>query len=211
MLFRWPWFPPLEESVEVRAPREKKIKIFTWRACFNGLPTLVNMHWRGLCSNTNCPIYDEEIESLTHSLITYDFALSVWALWQDCPLSLLLETRDFKELAFHFLVNTPQQHLLVFFATSWGIWHNRNLRFHDEGCLSPLQTWELAHRLIDDFHSAIKMDFPPKPSNFMSWSCPPPGMFKVNVDRANSLDVGGSATVGVVIRDTIGRVITFSP
>lgn len=125
------------------------------------------MQLRGLCTNFNCPVCDEEIECLTHSLITCDFALSVWALWQDCPLSLLLETQDFKELAFHFLVNSLQQHLLVFFAISWAIWHNRNLRFHDEGCPLPLQTWEMVQRLVDDFYGAIKMDFPSKPSNSM--------------------------------------------
>ena len=96
----------------------EKVKIFSWRACLNGLPTLVNMHLRGLCANTFCPVCDEEVECLNHCLITCDYALSVWALWQDCPLGLLLETRDFKVLAHHFLVNSPPRHLLFLFAIS---------------------------------------------------------------------------------------------
>ena len=146
----------------------EKVKIFAWRAWLNGLPTLDNMQMRGLCSNYTCSVCDEEVECLTHSLITCDFAFSVWALWQGYPLSLLLETQDFKDLAFHFLANSPLQHLLLFFAISWAIWHNRNLRFHNECCLLPLQTWKMAQRLVDDFHGAIKMDFPPKQLNQMS-------------------------------------------
>ncbi|XP_075633509.1 uncharacterized protein LOC142605970 [Castanea sativa] len=117
----------------------EKFKIFSWRAYLNGLPILVNMQLRGLCTNYTCPVCDEEVECLTHSLITCDFALSVLALWQDCPFSLLLETRDFKDLAFHFLANSPQQHLLLFFAISWANWDNRNLQFHDEGRLRPFK------------------------------------------------------------------------
>ena len=185
----------------------EKVKIFAWRACLNGLPTLVNMHLRGLNANIFCPVCDEGIECLNHCLITCDFALSVWALWQDYPLGLLLETRDFKDLALHFLAKSPPRHLLFFFAISWAIWHNRNLRVHDEDCLSPLQTWEMAQRLIDDYHGAIKMDFPPMQSIPMGWSVPPPGVFMVNVDGACSIDPGGSSGVGVVIRDGSGMVI----
>ena len=185
----------------------EKVKIFAWRACLNGLPTLVSLHLRGMCANTFCLVCDEEVECLNHCLITCDYALSVWALWQDCPLGLLLETRDFKVLALHFLVNSPPRHLLFFFAISWAIWHNRNLRVHDEDCLSPLQTWEMAQRLIYDYHGAFKLDFPPIQSIPTGWSVPPPGVFKVNFDRACSIVSGGSSGVGVVIRDGSGMVI----
>ena len=63
--------------------------------------------------------YVKRIRSvLTHGLISYDFALFVWALWQECLLSLLLETRDFRDLALHFHENSPLQHLEFFFAIS---------------------------------------------------------------------------------------------
>ena len=116
----------------------KKVKIFAWGACLNGLPTLANMYLRGLCTNLSCRVCDEGVECLSHCLISYDFSLSIWALYQDFPLGLLLESREFKDLAFHFLTNSPPRHLLFFFAISWAIWHNRNLLVHDEGCLSPL-------------------------------------------------------------------------
>ena len=85
----------------------EKVKIFSWRACLKGLPTLANMYLKGLCTNLFCPVCDEGVECLSHYLISCDFALSIWALWQDCPLGLLLGSHEFKDLVFHFLANSP--------------------------------------------------------------------------------------------------------
>ena len=65
----------------------------------------------------------------------------------------------------------------------------------------------MAHILIEDYHGAIKMEFPPMQSNSMSWFVPLPGVFKINVDGACSLDSGVCSGVGVVIRDGTGTVI----
>lgn len=65
----------------------------------------------------------------------------------------------------------------------------------------------MAHRLIEDYHGAIKMEFPPMQSNSMSWFVPPPSVFKINVDAACSLDSGVCSRVGAVIRDGTGTVI----
>ena len=65
----------------------------------------------------------------------------------------------------------------------------------------------MAHRLIEDYHGAIKMEFPPMQSNSMSWFVPPPGVFKINVDGACSLDSGVCSRVSAVIRDGTGTVI----
>ena len=65
----------------------------------------------------------------------------------------------------------------------------------------------MAQRLIDDYHGAIKMDFSLMQSTPRGWSAPPPGVFKVNVDGACSIDLVGSSGVGVVIRDESGMVI----
>ena len=58
----------------------EKIKIFSWRACVNGLPMLTNLAAKGIQTSCVCPICDEEPKSLTHALISCDFALSVWSL-----------------------------------------------------------------------------------------------------------------------------------
>ena len=103
-----------------------KIKIFAWRACANSLPVYVKMAERGIQLCCDCPVCGEDFESLTHALIQCDFALSVWALWNDCPLLLLLNALDFTDIVLHFCSSPNGEHLDYFFATAWAIWHNRN-------------------------------------------------------------------------------------
>ncbi|KAL0009243.1 hypothetical protein SO802_010745 [Lithocarpus litseifolius] len=48
----------------------------------------------------------------------------------------------------------------------------------NEHGLFPLQLWEMAKNLVEDFQETIVMDFPPKQPIYRGWSAPPPGSFK---------------------------------
>ena len=50
---------------------------------------------KGIQTGFDCPVCMEETESLLCALVSCDFALSLWSLWQDCPLNLLLNVMDF--------------------------------------------------------------------------------------------------------------------
>ena len=116
-----------------------KIRIFSWRACVNGLPVLSKMAEKGIKTSCICPVCDEEAENLYHALISCDFALSVWSLWQDCPTELFMNVKDFNDLVLHFCSPSLEKHLVFFFAIAWSIWHNRNKIIHDEHGLPPNQ------------------------------------------------------------------------
>ncbi|XP_023880426.1 uncharacterized protein LOC111992797 [Quercus suber] len=133
---------------------QAKIKIFSWRACVNGLPVLSNMVAKGIQTSCICPICDEEPESLTHALISYDFALSVWSLWQDCPIEKLLNVKDFNDLVLHFCSPLLDKHLDFFFTIAWSIWHNRNKIIHDESGIPPVQIWDFAKNIVEEFNEA---------------------------------------------------------
>ena len=45
-----------------------KVKIFTWRACMNGLQTLLNLGRRGISKDVLCPLRGKEPESTIHAL-----------------------------------------------------------------------------------------------------------------------------------------------
>ena len=96
-----------------------KIKIFAWRACVNSLPVYVKMADRGIQLCCDCPVCGDSFESLTHALIQCDFALSVWALWNDCPLLFLLNASDFTDVVLHFCSSPNGDLLEYFFATAW--------------------------------------------------------------------------------------------
>ena len=129
-----------------------KVKIFSWRACVNGLNVYVKMAERGIHLSCDCPVCGEESESLTHALILCDFALSVWSFWQDCPLNLLVNATDFIDVVLKFCSSPNIAHLEYFFATAWAIWHNWNLLVHNEKGLTPLQVWDLVRSVLEDFH-----------------------------------------------------------
>ena len=83
-----------------------KIKIFSWRACVNGLPVYAKMMEKGIQSGFDCPVCGEEPKSLLHALISCDFALSVWSLWKYSPMNLLVNATDFIDLM-HNICSSP--------------------------------------------------------------------------------------------------------
>lgn len=104
----------------------------------NGLPVFANMVEKGMQSSYVYHVCGEELESLSHALISCDSALSVRSLWQDCPMKLLLNVKDFTCLV-HQICSSSSITYLEFFAISWSIWYNRNLLIHNERGLPPLQ------------------------------------------------------------------------
>ena len=184
-----------------------KIKTLSWCAYVNGLLVLTNVAAKGIQTSCTCPVCDEEPESLVHALISCDFALSVWSLWQDCPIDLLLKTKNFNDLVFQLCPSSSALNLELFFAISWSVWYNRNKLLHGENGLRSLQILELAKSMVEDYKEAFLLDTPPLPSPQSSWVAPPPDYFKVNVDGASSIDGSGISGIGVIVRDEMGRVI----
>ncbi|XP_071704384.1 uncharacterized protein [Rutidosis leptorrhynchoides] len=57
----------------------KNIELFVWRARKGRLPTLPELDKRGIDLNSaRCPICDDDIESLDHSLLSCKFAWGIW-------------------------------------------------------------------------------------------------------------------------------------
>ena len=69
MLFQRPNCPTLEKTVEVKT--SWKNRIFSWRACVNGLLVFANMVAQGMQSGCVCPVCGEEPESLRGCLNFY--------------------------------------------------------------------------------------------------------------------------------------------
>ena len=55
-----------------------KIRIFRWRACLNGLPTVENFKKRGINISELCPCCEKEPESINHSLLRCEIMKKVW-------------------------------------------------------------------------------------------------------------------------------------
>lgn len=183
-----------------------KIKVFAWRACINGLPTMDVISRRGISQSIACHVCGNGAESIDHALLHCDFSSLVWELWLENPLHTQGFKNSFLDSALFILSHSTLHDLEIFFATAWALWSNRNRIVHKDNGLSPLQVWHMARNVVEDFACSANWDFDfvrPAASN---WVLPPPGTFKVNVDGASS-EHDGSSSVGVVIRDSNGLVV----
>ncbi|KAL0310148.1 UNVERIFIED_CONTAM: hypothetical protein Sangu_2458200 [Sesamum angustifolium] len=57
-----------------------KIKVFTWRACLNALPTAANLNKRLKTESFSCPFCAASREDIIHTLLLCPFARQVWSL-----------------------------------------------------------------------------------------------------------------------------------
>ncbi|XP_023907861.1 uncharacterized protein LOC112019574 [Quercus suber] len=154
-----------------------KVRIFAWRCCMNALPTMQNLRIRGVNTDGYCPICDQCLECTSHALFRCDIPRSVWGYWKNCPIDLVNSSWDFSSLALQILSKGSTHDLESFLITAWLLWLNR----------------------------AISSTIPPK-SQASSWTPPPPGYYKINVDGASSED-GRPSNIGVIIHDSNGRVM----
>ena len=80
-----------------------KIRIFTWKACVNALPTMSNLRKRGVSTDGLCPVCGLEDETILHALCSCSAAKEIWSMWKDCPLVIGAESLDFSDLAMKLL------------------------------------------------------------------------------------------------------------
>ena len=138
-----------------------KIKVFAWRACVNGLPTMDAFFSRGISQNKVCLVCGNEAENIDHALISCDFSSLVWNLWLENLLRMQGFGKSFLDSALFILSHLTPQNLELFFATAWALWSNRNRIVHKDDSLSPLQVWHMAKNVVDDYACSASWDFDP--------------------------------------------------
>ena len=186
-----------------------KMKIFAWRSCVNGLPTMFNLSHRGIHCSSFCLICDKAIKSTAHALFLCDHAKLTWAQWHTCPVDIFSSSRDPVDIALDIIENGSSNDLELFFVVAWSIWWNRNQALFDDSDTSPTKVWVMANRILGEFKAACSLlVFSPSPAP-SAWHAPPVGFFKVNVDGA-AFDDGRPSCIGVVIRDSRGFLIAAS-
>ncbi|KAL0411164.1 UNVERIFIED_CONTAM: hypothetical protein Slati_3706100 [Sesamum latifolium] len=57
-----------------------KVRVFAWRVCRNGLPTVLNLERRGVYTQGVCAWCGSEHEDIMHCLLRCSFPRQVWAL-----------------------------------------------------------------------------------------------------------------------------------
>lgn len=95
-----------------------------------------------------------------------------------------------------------------FFVVAWSIWYNWSQMVYESLCQSPSQIRGFTSRLLNDYKEVFKLS-PHVQRNSEIGQIRPFGVLKVNVDGATFVD-GRESNVGVMIRDSNGKVIVAS-
>ena len=93
-----------------------KVKIFAWRACINGLPTMDAICIRGISNNRVCPICKKDPKCINHAFLSCDFSILVWNQWPENPLGMQEVRWSFIDSAMFILSHHSQQVLEFFFG-----------------------------------------------------------------------------------------------
>ena len=175
-----------------------KLKIFAWRICVNGLPTMQNLNHRGIHYSSFCPLCDKAIKTTAHAFLHCDHARMTWAFWHNYPVGLSSPSCDLVDIAFDFIAKSSPNDLELFFAVAWSIWWNRNQAIHEDSGFPPIHAWEMASSVLAEFKAACSFLVLPQSPSLSKWKSPPTGFYKINTD-ATALDDGGNSCIGVVI------------
>ncbi|XP_042956302.1 uncharacterized protein LOC122292147 [Carya illinoinensis] len=186
------------------------VKMFTWKACQDALPTLANLYKRKIVENMDCPICKLAPETGVHVLWNCETAKGVWG--QGCiKIQKMAGNRtSFSEIWSQMVKNLKKEDLAEAAITARLIWFIRNTLIHGNSFTPPGLIIQAAKMEMKNFKEATdKPQFNPRCTSgqtFELWKKPPEGSYKLNwsarIDKA-------TARVGIraIIRDPSGQVI----
>jgi hypothetical protein len=185
-----------------------KVRLFTWKACRNILPTQTKLFDRGLSNSFSCKWCLEEPETCDHILWGCEFAQNVWQR-ASVPTSFRCDVKlSFKEFVAGCIAELQSPALEISFTTAWALWNARNETY-----------WDAKVPIVDEIYggaAALALDFlengskgegfhPCATIDVNRWHPPKVGYYKLNVAckcSSSSSTVG----VGIIIRDSLGLV-----
>ena len=185
-----------------------KIKLFLWKSCKNWIPTPVNLLKHGMNLDIVCPICLKKEEMTVHALWTCSSLKDVRVAWGWEVGVSTLDRGSFLDFVISLSSEVDVQKFESMSVVWWRIWFRRNSLLHGKGWIPAADVLDWAGDFLQSYRTAMvsissKMVVE-KP--VARWMAHPQGVFKINTDAA--LDFNNkTAGFGVVIRDSLGRVL----
>jgi hypothetical protein len=104
-----------------------KIRIFAWRTCKQGLPTMEILQRRGLNVNPSCPRCNEGAESISHAIWECSKIREIWRLGDFLDI-LPVQVSDVREIILILMEKGLIGQLEFFWMVAWNVWWDRNKR-----------------------------------------------------------------------------------
>lgn len=165
-----------------------RVKLMVWRACRSCLPTRDQLRQRGIQASPTCVLCNNAAETAMHVLLTCPKAQQCWQ--EQSLLQPILHTAttqaNFADFCFAFLQQSEARIHSKFAATLWSIWRMRNAKLWDGTTTLPRQVIHNANHFLADWLQAQTLHATPPPQQITTWTRPPEGYLKINVDAGFS-------------------------
>jgi ribonuclease HI len=193
-----------------------KIKKLCWRLALNSIPTASMLKHRNMIESDMCQLCGAEKDTWDHALLYCTMSRCVWAQLDEEIIEIIasLCASDPKQWALFMCSNMAQVEGRRVLVTCWAIWQARRKAIYDGIFHSPLSTFNMVNRLLDELETLEKYQMKGmcqqlKKVNIRHCMAPESGQFKVNNDAAVAR-TSCIGTVGAICRDNHGNFIAAS-
>ncbi|KAL3820633.1 hypothetical protein ACJIZ3_006538 [Penstemon smallii] len=183
-----------------------KIRLFLWNCCTRSLPVKERLRDRKVIEDSICVRCGCASESIIHCLLKCSYARQVWAL-SEVPFAVYnSELEDVEAWIKSVHSKSDAKEFGLFAVISWWIWFSRNKFIWKASDIQPLTLCAFAGNFFTRFQQSVLRNSSPKPNRALgSWSSPPNGYIKVNMDAACNND--GVIGIGLIARDCVGDCV----
>ncbi|KAK3226642.1 hypothetical protein Dsin_006504 [Dipteronia sinensis] len=188
-----------------------KVRIFLWQVCNNDIPSLLNLQSRKIISNTTCSRCKKGVEDSAHALLWCPKAKKVWyktTFWSIMEKFIGYHSLD---LIRWLLDNVKKDDIEAWCMVLWSSWLNRNNFIHNNKVIAPDELLNWVFSFLKEFQNSRIISTYVVSSCYViyssSWSPPPLGSLKLNIDVAMKANFS-HIRIGEVIRNDKGEVVS---
>ncbi|KAJ1389174.1 Zinc knuckle CX2CX4HX4C [Sesbania bispinosa] len=189
-------------------PCQPRQLYFIWRLMHHSLPVRANLSRRNIQCDPICPCCEVDRETETHLFRDCSWSKQIWSQspidsqWQ------FPHIESIGEWINNIILVCAEEVVCLFIAICYEIRQARNRKVFEqkEPCTGQILSRALTSRVDqEDLNQQRDILHQQRPSHTSTWTHPPSGWFKTNVDAAHA---GGELWgIGVVIRDESGEVV----
>ena len=190
----------------LQAPQ--KVKHLLWRAANEAIPTVLNLWKRRVVNVACCPMCKAESEDTIHALWGCSSLSAIWYPHEELKKMVRLKFGVFSDLLEVVFSRQSCVDVEVLAMMFWLIWNNRNAKRCGGEIIDNHLIRSKAESLISEFRTAQVTLRKPSvaATRAVRWIPPEPPSYKINFDGVVFKELS-SAGMGVVVRDSSGRVI----
>ena len=182
---------------KLKLPR--KIKIFSWRACHDVLPTRVNLAKRKIISDMLCHYCKSVPEDTLHVIRGCGATQDVWAGSLNVLQKFQTNHVDFLQLFEALVDKLSTIEMKLFLVQAWLIWNQRNVLVYGGQMKNSGWLIKRAAELLEKYKKAqATLEISRATPGSSYWKPPPQDVYKLNFDAVVFSDLNFSRAGAII-------------